>query len=263
MIGKPAKRKPAEAARRSPGRCRRRRPCTTTGRFCSAPKSSVVAVCCTPASITPPSPAMAADSANTCILVTVRLSPRVAHAAGLSFMPCSRRPNGPNRRNTTPGADDAEHDGEEDHVAGVVGEVERPEVEPLDGLRTRPDERPLLEDDLLDEVGEGQRRQGEVDARAGAAPGSATRAPTRPATTTASSRPSGDPSAPHLAMVNAPMPAKLICGQRDLAAVAGQGHQRQHDDRHRRGLGSSRSTSPGPMNRRHDGDRRRSGRRSP
>ena len=61
-----------------------------TGSDAGSEKSSAMKV--RPASA-PPAPAMAAESANTPTLVEVRLSPRVAHATGESFMAASRRPH--------------------------------------------------------------------------------------------------------------------------------------------------------------------------
>ncbi len=46
-------------------------------------------------------PAMAAASAKISTLVRVRSRPTVVHAAGLSFMAWSRRPNSPRRNATT------------------------------------------------------------------------------------------------------------------------------------------------------------------
>ena len=50
----------------------------------------------------PAKPAIAAEIANTASLVENRFTPRVAHAAGLSRIATSRRPNAPRRSATTP-----------------------------------------------------------------------------------------------------------------------------------------------------------------
>ena len=63
------------------------------------PRASVVSVWPDTA---PARPAMPADSANTATLVRVRSRPRVAHAAGLSFIADRRRPHAPRRSATRP-----------------------------------------------------------------------------------------------------------------------------------------------------------------
>ncbi len=71
----------------------------------------------------PAKPATAPERANTSIFCTVRFTPMVAEAAGLSDMAIQRRANRPRRISMKPSMNEAEHGGEEDHerlaVAGV------------------------------------------------------------------------------------------------------------------------------------------------
>ena len=59
---------------------------------------------CQPPYSAPPSPAMPHPMTNAATLVAVTLMPSDAHAASLSFMAFSRRPNGPRRSARTPTA---------------------------------------------------------------------------------------------------------------------------------------------------------------
>src|ERR1035437_7562990 len=130
----------------------------------------------------PATPAIAADRLNTTSLVVVRLSPRVAHAASLSFMADSTRPNGPRRMARRPAARSAKTTArkttyERSVVIWIPKNVGR-------GLATEP-----LKPKGVDE---GKKMS----------------------YTAAATSPQGDPPCPNLDTANPPNPAKVIW-QRD------------------------------------------------
>src|ERR1035437_166099 len=162
----------------------------------------------------PATPAIAADRLNTTSLVVVRLSPRVAHAASLSFMADSTRPNGPRRMAERAAARRAKTTARKTTyerlvVIWIPKNVGR-------GILTEP-LKPKA-------VGEGKNMSSMAAANARVArarysprslsAGSAMSPPTTPANTAAASSPQGDPPCPNLDIANAPNPAKVIW-QRD------------------------------------------------
>ena len=71
-------------------------PTTASMKICRPPTNSKfceIVLSCKPPNSAPPSPAMPAEIANTASLVPSRFMPSVAHAAWLSFIASSRRPN--------------------------------------------------------------------------------------------------------------------------------------------------------------------------